>query len=103
MLAYMTKEDFKRAIDEYRFVVRMETNTKWEVLHMSQSERNKFGIQKVIKPNKVDHYFRQTGGGYNKAMACIEDIAQYVDEHSPEGSDFSCYDYFMARQHYNVI
>lgn len=113
MLKYMTKGEFKKAIDERRFVVQNVSGNKFEAFYISDGGQNaegatQFGLIRVVNPDTKTGYFTQTGGGYSKAMATIEDIAHYVDtnkevEHEEGFEDFSCYSYFVSHQNYNEI
>lgn len=109
MLTFMTKKTFIEAINERRFVVRNVKGNRYEVLLMdAQDDGNggqRFSISSVINPETKDGLFNQSGGGYNKAHACIEDIARYVDQHAEDKDedDSSCTQHFMYRQHYNEL
>jgi hypothetical protein len=109
MLKYMTKEDFVNAVNERRFVVMNPKGNTFQAFMITEQEGNGFkqmGMANIINPDTKDGNFRQTGGGYNKAMATIEEIALYVDKHAPydERFDgFSCYNFFLSKQNYNTI
>lgn len=109
MLKYMTKEEFIKAVDERKFVVRNVKGNKYEVSMITQqidpTGVPKYGICAVINPNTKDGFFTQSGGGYNKALASIEDIALYVNEHAEDKdtNEVDCVAYFGRRQNYNTI
>lgn len=113
MLKYMTKGDFKQAIDERRFVVQNVSGNKYQVFYIGSGNKDnegnvQHGLSRVVNPDTKTGYFTQTGGGYSKAMATIEDIARYVNnnkdvEHEEGFEDFNCYSYFVSHQNYNEI
>jgi hypothetical protein len=109
MLTHMTKKTFIEGIDERRFVVRNVKGNRYEVLLMDAQDNGnggqRFSISAVINPDTKDGLFHQSGGGYNKAHACIEDIARYVDRNAEDKDedDSSCTQHFMYRQHYTEL
>ena len=109
MLKYMTKEEFKNAVDERRFVVNTLSENKYEVFMMSvqtvEGMAPQFGITRVINPDTKDGNFRQTGGGFNKRYACIEDIAYYLNRNAEDKdtNELDCIKYVQQKQRYNEI
>ncbi|MER2006275.1 MAG: hypothetical protein ABS939_02385 [Psychrobacillus sp.] len=105
MLKTMTKAQFKEAIDKRQFVVKGLTATRYSVHLMKVRENGEFILYNVVNPDTKSGNFSQTGGGYSKAMACIEDIARYIDLESPKeiDPDFSCRDYLMKNQKWNEL
>jgi hypothetical protein len=112
MLKYITKKIFIESVRERRFVVQHVKGNKYAVYMISQSVGfegmpQQYSLPQVVNPETKDGLWNQTGGGYNKAHACIEDIARYVDNNAEDKDDDSeeesCAIFFMYKQRLNEI
>jgi hypothetical protein len=109
MLKFMTKETFKKAIDERRFMVQNVKGNQYEVFYIGTSDNGQgvpqMNVSRVVNPDSKDGYFKQNGGGYNKAHACIEEIAWYVDHNAEDKDDkeLSCISYWALKQNVNSL
>ena len=91
----MTFEEFKKRIDQNRFIVKQVSETKFEVYSIEISDGGQFYLRQHQNPKTKDGRFRATGYGYSKPIHVMETFAlQLGKEH---------HDYYTQRQNQITI
>lgn len=90
----MTFEEFKKRVDENRFIVKQVSGTRFEVYSI-ETDGKQFYLRQHLNPKTKDGRFRATGYGYSKPIHVMETFAaQLGKEH---------YEYYSRMQSHIVI
>ena len=91
----MTFEEFKKLVDENRFIVKQVSGTRFEVYSIETTSNGQFYLRQHRNPKTKDGRFRATGYGYSKPIHVMETFALQL------GKEY--HEYYIQRQNHITI
>ena len=90
----MTFEEFKKLVDENRFIVKQVSETRFEIYSI-ETDGKQFYLRQYQNPKTKDGRFRAAGYGYSKPIHVMETFALQL------GKEY--HEYYIQRQNHITI
>jgi len=91
----MTFEEFKKRVDENRFIVKQVSATKFEIYSIEYTSDGKFYLSQYRNTETKDGRFTASGYGYSKPIYVMEIFARQLGK--------AHHDYYLQRQNQITI